>query len=190
MIKKPLPQTAPAAPTDDADLFRAEMAADGVAPIASTARAKHSMPKPKPIPKQRIADEAAVPGDSMRDASGWDGDIETGDLITFLRSGLPLEVLRKLKRGQWINQATLDLHGLTTDAARSELARFLATSRHAGLRCVRIVHGKGFRSPGNIPILRNKVRVSLSRRDEVLAFCDAAPADGGSGAVDVLLKSR
>ena len=72
---------------------------------------------------------------------------------------------------------------------RSELARFLATARHAGMRCVRIVHGKGYRSPGNTPVLRNKVRLSLSQRNEVLAFCDGLPADGGSGAVVVLLKA-
>lgn len=171
------------------DLFRAEMTADGVAPITAKPRAEIAAPKPKPIPVKRMEDEAAVPADSLRDTSGWDSNIETGDLITFLRPGLPAEVLRKLKRGQWINQATLDLHGHTADIARGELARFLAQARHAGMRCVRIVHGKGYGSPNNTPVLRNKVRLSLSRRDEVLAFCDAALADGGSGAVDVLLKS-
>lgn len=180
----------PAPPTpDDLDLFRAEMAADKVAPLSAKRRAEFDTPKPKPIPVKRMEDEAAVPGDSLRETSGWDVDIDTGDLITFLRPGLPAEVLRKLKRGQWINQATIDLHGLTGDAARGELARFLAQARHAGLRCVRVIHGKGTRSPNNEPVLRNKVRLSLSRRDEVLAFCDAAPADGGSGAVDILLKS-
>ena len=52
-----------------------------------------------------------------------------------------------------------------------------------------IIHGKGHRSPNNTPVIRNKVRLSLSRRDEVLAFCDALPADGGAGAVVVLLKA-
>ena len=91
--------------------------------------------------------------------------------------------------GQWIVQASLDLHGLTTERARTELGRFLGLARHSGIRCVRIVHGKGTRSPNNVAVIRNKVRLSLSRRDEVLAFCDAAAADGGAGAVIVLLKS-
>jgi DNA-nicking Smr family endonuclease len=171
------------------DLFRAEMAADQVRPIAQRPRAQLDKPRPRPIPVKRLEDEAAIPGELLNDTSGWDADIENGDLITFLRPGLPTEIMRKLRRGQWIIQASLDLHGITVDMARSELARFLAQARHAGMRCVRIVHGKGYRSPGGMPILRNKVRLSLSLRNEVLAFCDAQPADGGAGAVVVLLKA-
>ena len=176
-------------PNDDEDLFRAEMAGEGVVPLMVPARAAMKKARPKPIPFKRIEDDLAIPGEMMRDTSGWDADIENGDLITFKRTGLPTDVLRKLKRGQWIVQASLDLHGLTTDGARIELGRFLARARHGGIRCVRIVHGKGTRSPNNVAVIRNKVRLSLSRRDEVLAFCDAAPAEGGAGAVIVLLKS-
>ena len=176
-------------PPEDDDLFRAEMAGDGVVPLKMPQRATLQKARPKPIPFKRIEDDLAIPTDMMKDTSGWDADIENGDLITFKRDGLPTDVLRKLKRGQWIVQATLDLHGCTTEKARSELARFLGLARHSGIRCVRIVHGKGTRSPNNVAMIRNKVRLSLSRRDEVLAFCDAAPADGGAGAVIVLLKS-
>ncbi len=176
-------------PNNDKDLFRAEMADDGVVPLVATARAALAKPRPKPIPFKRIEDDLAISAEMMKDTSGWDADIENGDLITFLRKGLPTDVLRKLKRGQWIVQASLDLHGLSTVNARSELARFLGHARHSGIRCVQIVHGKGTRSPNNIALIRNKVRHSLSQRDEVLAFCDAAPADGGSGAVVVLLKA-
>ena len=176
-------------PKNDDDLFRTEMIGDGVVPLVSTLRATMQKARPKPIPFKRIEDDLAIPADMMKDTSGWDADIENGDLITFKRTGLPTDVLRKLKRGQWIVQASLDLHGLTTEGARTELGRFLAIARHSGIRCVRIVHGKGTRSPNNVAVIRNKVRLSLSRRDEVLAFCDAVPADGGSGAVIVLLKS-
>ena len=175
-------------PTDD-DLFRAEMKVDGVVPLTTVPRASLQKARPKPIPFKRIEDDLAIPVEMMKDTSGWDADIENGDLITFKRNGIPTEVLRKLKRGQWIVQATLDLHGCTTDAARNALAYFLAEARHGGIRCVSIVHGKGTRSPNNVAVIRNKVRLSLSQRDEVLAFCDAAPADGGAGAVIVLLKS-
>lgn len=176
-------------PAGDEDLFRAEMAVDGVVPLKPVATAIIKKTRPKPIPFKRIEDDLAIPAEMMKDTSGWDADIENGDLITFKRTGLPTDVLRKLKRGQWIVQASLDLHGLTTDRARTELGRFLGLARHSGIRCVRIVHGKGTRSPNNVAVIRNKVRLSLSRRDEVLAFCDAAAADGGAGAVIVLLKS-
>ena len=176
-------------PTTDEDLFRAEMAEDGVVALTLPARAMLKKPRPKPIAYKRIEDDLAIPQDMMKGTAGWDADIENGDLITFKRNGIATDVLRKLKRGQWIVQASLDLHGLTTDAARTALGQFLGFARHHGLRCVRIVHGKGTRSPNNIAVIRNKVRLSLSRRDEVLAFCDALPADGGGGAVMVLLKS-
>ena len=176
-------------PDDDEALFRAEMAGDGVVPLIVPARAALQKARPKPIPYKRLEDDLAIPVEMMKDTSGWDADIENGDLITFKRTGLPTDVLRRLRRGQWVVQASLDLHGLTTDGARAELGRFLAVARHSGVRCVRIVHGKGTRSPNNVAVIRNKVRLSLSRRDEVLAFCDAVPADGGAGAVIVLLKS-
>lgn len=186
--RAPLPPIPQPDADDDHALFRREMEADGVAPIAHRSRAAIAPPKPRPIPRHSRADEAAVPAESLRDTSGWDSDIDTGDLISHLRAGLPGDILRKLRRGHWAIQDSLDLHGATTDVARAELAHFLAHARHTGLRCVRIVHGKGTRSPGNVPVIRNKVRLSLAQRDEVLAFCDANPADGGSGAAVVLLK--
>jgi DNA-nicking Smr family endonuclease len=178
----------PTTPDDDA-LFRAEMQTDGVKPIKAVARADLAKPKPKPIATQRERDEAHVPFELLNDTSGWDSDIDTGDLIAFIRPGLPSDILRKLKRGHWSVQATLDLHGMTTLSARTALAEFLAYARHGGARCVRIVHGKGYRSENGIPLIRNKVRLSLSQREEILAFCDAPPSDGGSGAVVVLLRS-
>ena len=185
----PLPLSKPAPPPNQDELFRAEMAADQVTPLSATPRADLARPRPKPIPVKRMEDDAAIAHDMLYDTSGWDADIENGDLITFLRPGLPSEIMRKLRRGHWIIQASLDLHGSTSDGARTALGRFLAHSRHAGIRCVSIIHGKGHRSPNNTPVIRNKVRLSLSRRDEVLAFCDALPADGGAGAVEVLLKA-
>ncbi len=187
-MSKP-PVTPPTSHSGDHDLFRAEMAADGVSPLVATPRASLQRPKPKPVATHRERDEALVPAELLKDTSGWDADIDTGDLISFLRQGLPGDILRKLKRGHWAVQATLDLHGLNLTGARTELAQFLAFARHGGARCVRIIHGKGTRSANGIALLRNKVRLSLSQREEVLAFCDAPAADGGGGAVVVLLRS-
>ena len=82
----------------------------------------------------------------------------------------------------------MDLHGLNSNAARNALAGFIQHAKRNGLRCIKVIHGKGLRSQSGEAILRNKVRKNLMQRDEVLAFADARPADGGSGAVVILLK--
>jgi len=86
-------------------------------------------------------------------------------------------------------QDVVDLHGLNREQARLSLAEFLGGCLKRGLRCVRVVHGKGLRSPGKEPILKGKVQLWLARREEVLAYCEAPANLGGSGALLVLLGS-
>ena len=117
----------PPPPINEDELFRAEMAADQVTPLRAPERADLSKPRPKPIPVKRMEDDAAIPFDLLHDTSGWDADIESGDLITFLRPGLPSEIMRKLRRGHWIVQASLDLHGCTTDLRVLNLRGFWRT---------------------------------------------------------------
>ncbi|NTV11163.1 MAG: DNA mismatch repair protein MutS, partial [Zoogloea sp.] len=83
----------------------------------------------------------------------------------------------------------LDLHGMTRDEARAALARFVATSLQQGLRCIRLIHGKGLGSPGRLPILKHLSRGWLAQRDDILAFCQARPHDGGDGALLILLRT-
>jgi len=106
----------------------------------------------------------------------------------FLRPGLPRDILRKLRRTHWVIQDVLDLHGLTGDEAAEATAEFLAECKKRGLRCVRIVHGKGNGSPGREPVLKAKVRSWLVQRAEVLAFAQARASEGGHGALVVLLR--
>jgi DNA-nicking Smr family endonuclease len=177
-------------PADDplADLF------DGVTPIASPNRAPIARERPRPVAAQRIADEHAALAQS-REArhphpTGWDVGLDIEAEQSFVRAGLNPDVLRKLRRGTWSVQAELDLHRHTVDEARVALADFLANARGQGWRCVRVIHGKGLGSPNREPKLKGKVRRWLQQRDEVLAFCEARPQAGGSGAVVVLLRGR
>jgi DNA-nicking Smr family endonuclease len=94
-----------------------------------------------------------------------------------------------LRRGRWVTQEKLDLHGMNRTEARDAVVTFLAECRDHGYRCVRIVHGKGLSSPGREPVLKGLVLGWLSQRREVLAFCQARAAEGGAGAVMVLLAA-
>ena len=171
---------------DDAELFRHEVR--DVVPARPHNRVVHDRPAPKPVPTQRLEDERAVLTELSRLAFDLD-DIEFEDDALFLRPGLPRDILRKLRRTHWVIQDEIDLHGMTGDEAVVATAQFLADCKRRGLRCVRIIHGKGLGSRGREPVLKRRVRASLMRRDEVLAYVEPRPIHGGSGAVIVLLAA-
>jgi DNA-nicking Smr family endonuclease len=169
---------------EDAELFRAAVA--GVSRSPPPNRIEPVRAKPAPIPAKHHEDERAVL-DELRKLV-FDDDAEIEDDASFLRPGLPRDILRKLRRTHWVIQDHLDLHGLTGEQAAVETAMFIASCKQRGLRCVRIVHGKGLRSPGREPVLRRRIRKLLTRRDDVIAFVEPRSAQGGAGAVVVLLE--
>src|SRR5687768_16705658 len=160
----------------------------GVTPLGRAQKFERARPRPRPIPTQRLLDDRETLRDSLSDHLPWDPATETGDELTYARDGIGMQTLRKLRRGHWVTQTELDLHGLTVAEARELLAKFLNLCVRRGLRCVRIIHGKGLRSKNREPVLKQKVGRWLMQRDEVLGFCQARRADGGSGAMMVLLK--
>ena len=178
----------PAKPRDDnGDVFAKLFS--NVTPLPAHNRAVHAPARPKPVPEQRLRDEQAALTDTLSDHITWDIGAETGDELAYLRNGLSQQTLRKLRRGHWVIQAELDLHGYTAVEAREALVEFLDACRRDGARCVRVIHGKGLRSKNREPVLKTKVANWLIQRDEVLAFCQARQIDGGGGAAMVLLKS-
>ncbi len=146
--------------------------------------------RPKPIPSQLIRDDREVLKESLSDPLPGADEFETSETSVFVRPGLPKNVARRLRNGHWSVRMELDLHGHNTDEARAELVEFIHRARERGERCVRIIHGKGLRSRTGEAVLKQKVRHWLTQKDEILAFVEAAPASGGSGAVIVLLKSN
>ena len=168
------------------DLFKA--AVKDARPL-NTDRVHHQPPKPKPIPQQCIRDEQQALVDSLSDGYFPSYELESGEELLYLREGQSPAVLSKLRRGHWVVQANLDLHGMISDEARATVAPFLAECKKRGVRCVRIVHGKGLGSRNKEPVLRNKIRHWLMQQDEVIAYAQARENDGGSGAVIVLLKA-
>ena len=148
-------------------------------------------PAPEPaVAVQSLLDEhAALAREPRRGDSTPSSALETGEEAAFVRDGLSRQVLRKLRRGHWVVQAELDLHGMTRAEARAAVADFLREAVRRARRCVRIVHGKGLGSKNREPVLKGKVRGWLAQREEVLAFCQAPAPQGGSGAMLVLLRA-
>jgi DNA-nicking Smr family endonuclease len=148
----------------------------------------HHPPEPvAPIPAQRQLDDQRVLQESISDEFDASTLLETDDALSFRRPGVGIDVARKLRRGFWSIQSEIDLHGLRRDDAREALATFLREAVRHGLRCVRVVHGKGLGSPGKTPVLKGKVHSWLVQKSEVLAFVQARGDEGGAGAVVVLL---
>ena len=177
-------ETAASIGNNDAALFRDAMR--DVALLAPTDKVILSAGHPPPIPLQfqpaRTTAHDALPDDVCP-------AMEPGDEWTFLRPGVSRQTLRRLRRGYWKIEAQLDLHGLTREEARLALVAFMDASGQSGKRCVRVIHGKGFGSQNREPVLKTRIGGWLSQREDVLAFCQARPADGGSGAVLVLLRT-
>ncbi|SCY13934.1 Smr/MutS family protein [Thiohalorhabdus denitrificans] len=176
-------QTAELDPEERA-VFR-EAVAD-VAPL-STDRAVPERPAPPPVAAQREREAEQARLDLATGAADPE-PAETGEEVFWCREGLQRRVRRRLRTGQVPVEGAIDLHGLRVEEARESLGAFLHQSLARGRRCVRVVHGKGLRSPGGEGVLRGKVQRWLTRRDEVLAFASCTPVDGGTGAVYVLLK--
>ncbi len=151
---------------------------------------RHMAPNlpPLPVPQQRQRDEQAVMLEALSDEFDAETLLFTDEHLSFRRPGVGPEVVRKLRQGDWSIQAQLDLHGLRTDEARHTLSTFVREAHRHGLRCVRVVHGKGLGSPGKTPVLKGRVHSWLVQKNEVMAFVQARPAEGGAGALVVLLR--
>ncbi|QFZ87269.1 DNA mismatch repair protein MutS [Variovorax paradoxus] len=154
-------------------------------------RRKASVPlapePPAPIPFQHQLDEQRVLRESLSDEFDVTTLLDVDDAMSFRRPGIGTEITARLRKGDWSIQAQVDLHGLRSDEAREALGGFIRNAHKQGLRCVRVVHGKGLGSPGKQPVLKTKTQRWLIQKNEVIAFVQAKPAEGGAGALVVLL---
>jgi DNA-nicking Smr family endonuclease len=164
-----------------------QRAAGAVQPLRGQGRVHHIPEPPAPIAVQRQLDDQRVLVESISDEFDTSTLLEVDEALSFRRPGIGIDVARKLRRGYWSIQGEIDLHGLRSDDAREALSAFLRDAVVRGLRCVRVVHGKGLGSPGKTPVLKGKVHGWLVQKSEVLAFVQARGDEGGAGAVVVLL---
>ena len=157
-----------------------------VAPIAATAAIAVRDATGKP--RTTAEDNACVMRESLSDQFDVDGLLEDDPTLSYSAPGVGPDVVRKLRKRHWPVQDELDLHGMTRDTARDQVGDFLRRAMKRGLRCVRVIHGKGYGSARGEPVLRSMVHSWLVQKDDVVAFCIANKGDGGHGALIVLLK--
>jgi DNA-nicking Smr family endonuclease len=177
---------------DDAGIFRAAVGdvkrlpptgrADGRAVAAAKTHARRTV-----AARQRAATTPEF--DLLPQMAAAEHAVGGSDPLSFRRAGVHDQVMRRLRRGLYPVEDELDLHGLNQSAARDSLSEFLEFSRSAAHRCVRIVHGKGYRSGARGPILKIAVNAWLRHHPDVMAFTSARAIDGGTGAVYVLLRA-
>ncbi len=167
-------------PDDDTKLFRREMR--GVKPLKPGNRARQDIAR-RPLQLNRNNTVVAL-ADVFSDAMPSE---DCPEVLEFARSGVQPDTLKKLRQGKLNIEQDIDLHGMTVADASVYLRQFLGECEAAGTRIIRIVHGKGYRSPG-APVIKAMVNRWLRELPMVLAFHSAVPAQGGTGAVVVLLK--
>ena len=158
-----------------------------VAPLPIHNKANLPRTPREPVATQLQKDEAKVIQDSLSDEFDASTLLDTDDALSFRRPSVGTEVTRKLRKGEWAIQREIDLHGLRSNEARLALTTFIREAHKYGIRCVRVVHGKGLGSPGKTPVLKSKVHSWLVQKNQVMAFVQAKPAEGGAGALVVLL---
>ncbi|MBY4599118.1 Smr/MutS family protein [Ottowia caeni] len=160
-----------------------------IRPLRQPDRVFHTPAPAPPVPVQRQRDEQAVLREALSDEFDTSTLLHVDEQLSYSRPGLGPDVTTRLRRGHWSVQREVDLHGLRVDQAREQLSAFLREAQRAGVRCVRVVHGKGLGSPGRTPVLKGKVHGWLVQKQEVLAFVQAKPLEGGAGALLVLLQA-
>ena len=166
-----------------------ELAVGAVRPTKAAPRVDLRPEPPPAHPRQKELDEARALVEAMSDEVDVESLLLTDDGLGFRRTGVSLDVLGHLRKGKWSIQDQLDLHGLRRDEAREAVGAFIRSAAQRGLRCLRVIHGKGNGSPGREPVLKAKVHRWLAQRQEVIAFAQAAGPQGGAGALIVLLAS-
>jgi DNA-nicking Smr family endonuclease len=176
----------------EANLFQSSLG--GVKRLPESDRYVPNLPKsagtaaPRRVLTQQ-EDDQAVMRESLSDLFEVDHYMEEDPALNYAAPGVGNDVVKKMRKGHWPIQDELDLHGLRRDDARDQIGAFLRHAAQRNYRCVRVIHGKGFGSKGQEPVLKSMVHSWLVQKDEVIAFCAARPSDGGDGALVVLLRA-
>lgn len=169
------------------DEFSFRDAVADVRPLKSEQRIAPVKKRPSPHPRTKEENVLRPEAEQISDPINL-SDVEISDELFFARSGIQHKQQKKLRRGEFPIEDELDLHGYTAAEAKTAIIEFFELCKKHKLRCIRIIHGKGYRSETKIPVLKTYVAHWLPQHKDVMAFSSARPYDGGTGALYVLLK--
>ncbi|RMH20669.1 MAG: DNA mismatch repair protein MutS [Gammaproteobacteria bacterium] len=161
--------------------------------VGDVRRIEHDRVSRSPSPKARMkrAPKVTSQQTSWNEANPWIPPEKqvTGDSgLQFMRNGFSMRQMRRLKQGGIPVDYRIDLHGCTVGQALGKMDEVFKLARERQLRCVEVIHGKGYSSRGGVPVIKNALNHWLPQQAEVLAYCSAPLRQGGTGALLVFLK--
>lgn len=185
--KKASPPERPPRPKSEDELFREAM--DGVKEIEEFRRIPAGGGRP-PAPPSPKPDESLH---ALRDIVEGRAGIalpDTDEYVEWVRPGLSRDTARRLHQGEFSVQEFIDLHGMSLEEAEAALTEFIIGSIKSRASCVKVIHGRGLRSPRG-PVLKEALLRLLGGplRKHVIAYATARQKDGGLGATYVLLTA-
>lgn len=172
----------------DNDLFKKEIGEVNPIKRKDTVDTYSQRQKPKPVAKKFLEDEKKVLADSISDNFESIDYFLARDELFYIKKNHSPDIVKKLRNGSWVVEDSIDLHGLTSDEAKVALVDFISSCKLRSIRCIRIIHGKGYNSKNKEPVLKNKVKKWLIQKQEVVCFVQAPNHDGGGGALITLLE--
>lgn len=178
-------------PNDDSHEFRQLMS--DVEPLKGDAIAEVRQPLTPTQAREerrRAAVESAklsVADQLPEQVTDWVEPLET---ISWRRDGVQDGVFRRLKRGQYQIQASLNLHQHRVSQARLAVASFIQECHQKGVRNALIIHGMGRHSQPQPALLKSLCRQWLPMLEQVLALHSARPEHGGAGASYVIIRKN
>ncbi|KLN96852.1 endonuclease SmrB [Moellerella wisconsensis] len=102
----------------------------------------------------------------------------------YLRPNASPYELKKLRRGDYVPELFLDLHGLTQLQAKQEIGALISACKREHVYCACIMHGHGKH------ILKQQTPLWLAQHPDIIAFHQAPKEWGGNAALLLLIETE
>ena len=164
--------------TDDLELFREA--------IKGTKKIKQDTFIPQTPPRKKINELREQ--QEQKDTEFFFSDEyepllkEENEKVRYLRQDVDPYILKQLRRGDFQPELFLDLHGLTKEKAKRELAALILACEREHVYCASIMTGFGTRT------LKDQIPRWLVQHPKILALHQAPKEWGGDAAILILVE--